>query len=68
MSKEYIIYCDESADKGKFYSNFYGGVIVSSKDVEYVNKVLSDKALELGFKGEVKWQKVYLTAPRLEHF
>lgn len=58
MSKEYIIYCDESADKGKFYSNFYGGVIVSSKDVERINKLLTEKALELGFNGEVKWQKV----------
>lgn len=58
MSKEYIIYCDESADKGKFYSNFYGGVIVSSQDVENINKLLTKKALELGFNGEVKWQKV----------
>lgn len=58
MSKEYIIYCDESADKGKFYSNFYGGVLVSSKEVENISKLLTTKALELGFKGEVKWQKV----------
>lgn len=66
MSKEYIIYCDESADKGKFYSNFYGGVIVSSKDVENVNNLLREKASELGFTGEVKWQKV--TAPYLDKY
>jgi hypothetical protein len=26
--KEYIIFCDESDRFGKYYSNFYGGVIV----------------------------------------
>ena len=24
--KEYIIFCDESDKRGKYYSNFYGGV------------------------------------------
>ncbi len=26
--REYIIFCDESDKKGRFYSNFYGGVMV----------------------------------------
>jgi hypothetical protein len=28
--KEYIIFCDESDASGKYYSNFYGGVLVGS--------------------------------------
>ena len=28
--KEYIIFCDESDVAGKYYSNFYGGVLVGS--------------------------------------
>ena len=34
MSLEFIIYTDESEKKGKFYSNFYGGVLVRSPDLQ----------------------------------
>ena len=27
-----MIYCDESLSKGTYYSHFYGGVLVKSKD------------------------------------
>ncbi len=29
---EYILYCDESEDKGPKYSDFFGGCMVSAKD------------------------------------
>lgn len=32
MPKEYTIWCDESIKKGKYYSNFYGGLLIQSKD------------------------------------
>ena len=28
MAKEFIIYADESTNKGEFYSNFYGGALI----------------------------------------
>lgn len=58
MAREIIIYCDESDSKGKFYSDFYGGVLIHSKDLHYVQTLIAQKKEELNFKGEVKWQKV----------
>jgi hypothetical protein len=58
MGKEYIIFCDESDTRGKYYSNFYGGVLISSSRYEEVSVLLENKKEELNFKGEVKWQKV----------
>jgi hypothetical protein len=58
MSQEYVIYCDESTEKGKFYSNFYGGALVRSADIDAVRKALKDKKEELNFGGEIKWDKV----------
>jgi hypothetical protein len=58
MPKEFTIWCDESIKKGKYYSNFYGGVLVSSTHInevtEKLNKVIAkEKMIE-----EIKWQKV----------
>lgn len=58
MSKEYIIYCDESIDKGLYFSNFYGGTLVHSRDLEAVQKCLIAKKNELNLYKEVKWSKV----------
>jgi hypothetical protein len=58
VAKEYIIYCDESASKGTFYSNFYGGLLVRSRDLERVRSRIRGKKLELNLFDEVKWQKV----------
>ncbi len=55
---EYIIYCDESVSKGKFYSDFYGGALVRSQDFIPINEALKAKKDELHFKGEIKWTKV----------
>lgn len=58
MSKEYVIYCDESTDKGTYYSNFYGGALVRSMHLEEVRNVLATAKSDLNFFGEVKWDKV----------
>lgn len=54
----YIIYCDESNDKGKFYSNFYGGALLRASDREAIEKELTAVKAENNLKGEVKWTKI----------
>ncbi|WP_413710385.1 DUF3800 domain-containing protein [Rhizobium sp. Rhizsp82] len=56
--RNYILYCDESAKKGKYYSNFYGGAIVRAEDREAIEKILQDKKAELHLFDELKWTKV----------
>jgi hypothetical protein len=58
MASEFIIYCDESESRGKHYSNFYGGALVTSDHVEEVRAVLAAKKKALNFMGEVKWSKI----------
>lgn len=58
MSKEYFIWCDESIKNGKHYSNFYGGVLIKSKNVPVVLSSLEAVVNELGIKEEIKWGKV----------
>lgn len=58
MKKEYIVYCDESIKNGPYYSNFYGGAVVSSSDYDEVVKILNNKKAELNLFNEVKWTKV----------
>lgn len=66
MPKELIIYCDESTESGAYYSDFYGGVLVSSDFFESVVATLDEKKVELNMFGEVKWSKV--TASYLEKY
>ena len=56
--EEYIIYCDESAKKGKYFSNFYGGAIVKGNKINQINELLNNKKEELNLYGEIKWSKV----------
>ncbi|MCM1150852.1 MAG: DUF3800 domain-containing protein [Alistipes sp.] len=55
---EYIIYCDESISSGKYYSDFYGGVLVRSPDLDFVKTSIDNKKTELNLLGEIKWTKV----------
>ncbi len=55
---EYILYCDESIDKGKKYGDFFGGCIISSKDLLFVSDTLSRCKEEQHLFGEIKWTKV----------
>jgi len=58
MAREYIIYCDESSEKGAWFSDFYGGALVRSEYLLEVITTLENKKKELNFNGEVKWSKV----------
>jgi len=58
MSKEYVIYCDESESEGQYYSNFYGGAVVSAADLPSVVDALTQKKHELNLHKEVKWSKL----------
>lgn len=55
---EYIIYCDESVGKGKYYSNFFGGALVHNTDYDHIKQALDAKKLELNLTKEMKWIKV----------
>jgi len=58
QDKEYILFCDESDRHGKYYSNFYGGVIVGSSQYQRITNRLNSKKAELNLYQEVKWEKV----------
>ena len=55
---ELIIYTDESEKEGKFYSNFYGGVLIRSQDLETVIRELESFKESLNLYNELKWVKV----------
>lgn len=68
----YYIWFDESDKEGAYYSNFYGGILVDSKNYEKVLAMSKTFIEELGITEEIKWQKVnefwyekYLTLVRV---
>lgn len=54
----YYIWFDESDKEGAYYSNFYGGILVDSKNYENVVAMSKSYVEELGITEEIKWQKV----------
>ena len=58
MSKEYIIYADESDKKGRYFSNFYGGVLLRSNHIEQVRMQLQSAKEAQNLFHEIKWSKV----------
>lgn len=58
MANELLIYCDESVVGGEYFSNFYGGGLVSSRLLEKITTNLNAKKKDLNFHGEVKWSKI----------
>jgi hypothetical protein len=58
MAQEYTIYCDESESKGRLFSNFYGGALVHSSDIDAVKAAIAKKKKELTLFGEIKWSKI----------
>ena len=55
----YYIWTDESDSTGKYYANFYGGILIRSKHYEEMLQRLSAIVKEVGLEGEeIKWQKV----------
>lgn len=56
IMKRFIIYCDESKSKGRYYSNFYGGALIEAKDRQRIEgKLISRKG---NITGELKWTKI----------
>ena len=58
MDKEYTLYCDESEKHGRFYSNFYAGVMVGSSQHDRIISTLEKEKKALNLQGEIKWSKV----------
>lgn len=66
MSKEqndkprraYFIYADESVSQGAKFSNFYGGSLLKSEDLDGVIARLEAAKAKLNLHGEVKWSKI----------
>lgn len=60
MRKEsFYIFCDESIKKGRYYSNFYGGLLINKKNYEKVNNILKSKIQDLSIENtELKWSIV----------
>jgi hypothetical protein len=56
--KHYIVYADESDKKGRYYSNFFGGVLLAAADRATISDDLNACKFELGLTHEVKWQNV----------
>jgi len=54
----YILYCDESSDKGRYFSNFYGGGLLRASDRQAIEAELSSVKQENGLRGEAKWTKI----------
>jgi Protein of unknown function (DUF3800) len=55
---EYLIYCDESKQRGELFSNFYGGALVKSIHLHEVVTLLNDYKLKNGISSEMKWTRV----------
>lgn len=58
MTRELIIYCDESDSSGKHFANFYGGALVESTHLVEVAARLQATKERLNLFGELKWQKI----------
>jgi hypothetical protein len=55
--KELILFSDESIGKGRYYSNFYGGVLVGASAYEEITRSLIEVRNETELQGELKWSK-----------
>jgi hypothetical protein len=56
--RHYILYCDESAKHGRYYSDFYGGALVAAADQQSIEAALVAKKEELNLYKEIKWTKI----------
>ncbi len=58
MPRTIFIYCDESISRGRFYSNFYGGLLIEGRSIDRVERRLTNTIREAGLTGEVKWTAI----------
>lgn len=57
-TRQYLLYCDESAKAGRYYSNFYGGAAVAASEREDIERALLARKEALNLFGELKWTKI----------
>jgi Protein of unknown function (DUF3800) len=57
-SIDYLIYADESDSKGKFYSDFYGGLLIPAHLAGIYSDQLNQRKADLNLGQELKWQKI----------
>jgi hypothetical protein len=53
-----IIYCDESAKKGRHFSNFYGGALIRANERDAIEEILVSTKNKLNLFNELKWQRI----------
>lgn len=53
-----VIFCDESASKGRYFSHFYGGALVAASDRERVEAALQKIKDDNNLGAELKWTKI----------
>ena len=58
MAAEYIIYCDELDEKGRHFSNFYGGALVRSEHLNEAVAALRACKAEQNLHRETKWTRI----------
>ncbi|HAQ34481.1 MAG: hypothetical protein CMF74_06510 [Maricaulis sp.] len=58
MPERILIYCDESVERGRYYSQFYGGALVRASDRQEVEQRLQDVKNRNNLNGEMKWSKI----------
>ncbi len=58
MSRELIIYCDESVSRGRYYSNFYGGLLLPAEHLQEVSTRMAELKDRLGLRAELKWSSI----------
>jgi hypothetical protein len=58
MRERLVVFCDESIERGEYFSHFYGAALVREKQLERVNAILRMKKSELSLHGEVKFAKI----------
>lgn len=54
----YVIYCDESEEKGRYFSNFYGGALLREADRLAIEAELNAVKQDGNLQGEAKWTKI----------
>jgi hypothetical protein len=56
--ERWVVFCDESIERGDYFSNFYGAAIVREKELPRINTILNAKKAELNLGKEVKYTKI----------
>lgn len=56
--RHYIIYCDESIDRGPYFSNFYAGALLLASRRQHIADALEQVKKSENVFGEIKWTKI----------